>query len=60
MLLYTAADAIADPDACERAIGTIPSMALSHRYEGGEHNLLLGPDRLDVIDRIAAFLGDAP
>ncbi len=58
MLLYTSADAIADPEDCERAIAAIPTIARSHRYEGGEHNLLLGPDRLDVIARITAFLGD--
>ncbi len=58
MLLYTAADAIADPEACERALSVIPTVARSHRYEGGEHNLLLGPDRLDAIARILAFLKD--
>ena len=60
MLLYTAADTVADPDDCEKAVGAIPSMAESHRYEGGEHNLLLGPDRLNAIERIMAFLAARP
>lgn len=59
MVLYTTADTIADPAACERAIAVIPTIAETHRYEGGEHNLLLGPDRLDVMARIIGFLGDS-
>lgn len=59
MLLYTAADMIADPDACEKAAERIVSIEISHRYATGEHNLLLGPDRLDVIRRIVEFLGPA-
>jgi len=56
MALYTSADAVADPEECAKAIAAIPSMARVHRYEGGEHNLLLGPDRADVIGRIMTFL----
>ncbi|OHD19982.1 MAG: hypothetical protein A2Y38_04675 [Spirochaetes bacterium GWB1_59_5] len=57
LLLYTAADQIADPAACERAAGAIPSLESCNRYEAGEHNLLLGPDRLDVIERVMSFVG---
>jgi carboxylesterase len=59
MLLYTAADMIADPDACQKAAERIVSIEINHRYATGEHNLLLGPDRLDVIRRIVEFLGPA-
>jgi len=57
MLLYTAADQIADPAACDAAAGAIPSIRFSRRYDAGEHNLLLGPDREDVIGRILSFVG---
>lgn len=56
MLLYSAADAIADPDECEQAIGKIPSLVFSKRYEHSEHNLLLGCDRTDVISRTIDFV----
>ena len=56
MLLYTAADVTADPDECEQAVGKIKSLVASKRFEQSEHNLLLGCDRLEVIDRTVGFV----
>jgi len=55
-LLYTAADAVVDPARIDEAATSIRSIERVQRYDGGEHNLLLGPDRLDVVERVAAFL----
>ncbi len=59
LFLYTAADQIADPAACDRAVTAIPSLESSYRYETGEHNLLLGPDRLEVLAKTLSFIGGA-
>jgi carboxylesterase len=56
MVLYTAADVTADPVECEEAIGKIQSLVSSKRFEHSEHNLLLGCDRLEVIDRTVNFI----
>lgn len=56
LLLYTAADATADPEECEKVLVRIPSLVASKCYEQSEHNLLLGCDRLDVMERTVGFL----
>lgn len=55
-LLYTAADAVVDPARIDEAAASLRAIERVHRYNGGEHNLLLGPDRLDVVERVALFL----
>lgn len=59
LLLYTAADQIADPAATDKAATAIQSLSVCHRYETGEHNVLLGPDRLEILAKVMSFIGVA-
>jgi len=55
-LLYTEADAVVDAQACAEAALRFPRLEEVHAFSQSEHNLLLGGDREETMQRCAAFL----
>lgn len=56
LLIYTAADAVADPALCAEAAKAFTSPVEVVCFEQSEHALLLGCDREDVMSRTVEFL----
>lgn len=55
-LIYTAADKVVDPAACEEMASKIPGVSDVVCLEESEHNVLLGNDRVEVEDRVLNFI----
>ena len=55
-VIYTAADRVVDPAACEQMAQTIPGLQQLIRLPKSEHNILLGCDRLQAGQQILQFL----
>jgi pimeloyl-ACP methyl ester carboxylesterase len=56
LLLYAEADAVVDAALCREAAGKLPSIEEAYGFQKSEHNLLLGCDRAETIQRCAAFI----
>jgi carboxylesterase len=56
LMLWTAADPVASPEAIDEVSRRIKTVAEKHCYEKSEHNLLIGCDRQDVNNRVEKFV----
>ena len=56
LLLYAETDAVVDAAACREAAEKLPNVEESCGFQKSEHNLLLGCDRAETIQRCTAFI----
>ena len=57
LLLYTEADTVVDAEACTEAVELFPNLVEAFNFREGEHNLLLGCDRKEAMQKCMAFIG---
>lgn len=56
LLLYSAADTVANPELCEQAAKAFSSPLEVVRFEQSEHSLLLGNNREETLSKILDFI----
>ena len=56
LLLYTGVDTVVNAEACVEAVGLFPHLEEVFDFRDGEHNLLLGCDREEAMQRVIMFI----